>query len=569
MDGKAFAFTALLVLVFAFGCPAEETGPASEAPEKTVPSIKEVSKEEKLVEQEPGPETLPEGVETYKLNENAEGYYEFRSNTWNLGVVSNDQNPLKAEYEAGFVQGKLQKGQLADTRDNQWDCAYLTDASPEKTEPSGEAETEKAKAILLENYKYTVNYARGAEPGTREKISRILFRMLGVYHGATLEGPEELDFSGNWLPGPEYFGGEELGMNYGSGEVSFMDVYFLSAGVDMWDVFDDTEGDEGEAPSKCSAFMKKTEEDFYFAHNSWSCYLDQSMVYSYYIAGEYITFNGNSPGVITSLMDFGYNGNGIAFIETTHHNTYSEPKTKALWMFMRAAIAENFAQDLDEFYELVSLEPSGTYMNGYMIYDDKTGEMGLVEMSYKSFIYFKSNGEGEYDIVSKPEGLSKEYDKELLQPGIILGVNFPASDAIRHELEAVENRPARRVQFQEFIGEVEDIESAKWLITYTAADEPLSIYGRWDLGYGDTTTPQKVPDGAIDAKAASASMMDYKIDGRLDFETPEKGFWMKYGTPVFGGKPFIWSESEWNWQELRGLPDSVEGEYQLVNVYIK
>jgi hypothetical protein len=34
-------------------------------------------------------------------------------------------------------------------------------------------------------------------------------------------------------------------------------------------------------------------------------------------------------------------------------------------------------------------------------------------------------------------------------------------------------------------------------------------------------------------------------------------FWMKYGTPVFIGKPFIWSESQWKNQKLRDVPNVV------------
>jgi len=32
---------------------------------------------------------------------------------------------------------------------------------------------------------------------------RLIFRMLGIYHGAVLKQPEALDFSGEWLPTPD------------------------------------------------------------------------------------------------------------------------------------------------------------------------------------------------------------------------------------------------------------------------------------------------------------------------------------------------------------------------------
>jgi len=513
----------------------------------------------------------PPGVTVYRLNPNAVGYVELKDNIYNLGVISNDPNSLKAEYEAGFVQGKLQKGLLALSRDNAWDGVALNDVSHQKKIPPTDGQKKQAQDLMIINYNHTIEYAKNADPKVRTQISRILFRMLGVYHGATKDAPAALDFSGNWMPELGYFSADELRVNYETEPVSFMDVYFLNAYMDMFDVADDQGPQAADNPSKCSAFIKKTENGVFLAHNSWSTYLDQSMALTYYIHGDYIAVNTINPGAVTSLADFGYNNKGLMFLETTHHNTYSQPKADALWMYLRAALAEQFAGSIDEFYQLASLEPSGTYMNGYMVYDNKTGEMGLVEMSYKSFILFKSNANGSYDITSNPANLSKEYDHELVQPNVLLGVNFPASYAIRDELKAVENRPMRRVQFLARIGGVNDIESAKDLITYTDPNEPLSIYGRWDLGYGTTPSPKKVPDGSIDAKAMSASMMAYSrnLKGELDFGSPKQAFWMKYGTPIINGTPFIWSKSEWNGQKLRWVPDVVDGNYTLVKAYIK
>ena len=115
------------------------------------------------------------------------------------------------------------------------------------------------------------------------------------------------------------------------------------------------------------------------------------------------------------------------------------------------------------------------------------------------------------------------------------------------------------------------IESAKALITFTDPNEPLSIYGRWDLGYGDTPFPKTIPEGSVDAKAVSASMISYvsNLKGILDLKSPNRSFWMKFGTPVIKGKPFIWSRSRWKGQKLRDVPDSVDGKYELLHTYIR
>jgi hypothetical protein len=323
--------------------------------------------------------------------------------------------------------------------------------------------------------------------------------------------------------------------------------------------------------SKCSAFVKKTANDIYLAHNSWSGYLSQSMAQTLWVNDTFMTFNAITPGMVSSDTDFGYNRHGLIFNETTHLNDFDKPKVEALWMIWRATLAEQFATSCDEFYKYLSLEASGTYMNGYMVVDVKTREIGLVEMSWDTFVYFKSNTTGGYDITTKPGGVDPSYDTGLLGDGFIFGVNMPVSLYIRNQLQSVDNRPQRRVQFAAGIGEVQDVESAKRLITYTDPTNPLSIYGRWDLGYGITPRPKTIPEGSIEAKVTAASMVNYVfgLQGEFDMNSPNKAFWMKWGTTEVNGKPFIWSQSQWASQVLRDVPDVLTGQYQLLNLRIR
>ena len=514
--------------------------------------------------QQPTPADLP--LTVFQLDANAAGYYERVDHIDNIGIAVTDPNPFAAEYKAGFIQGRLQKPVLAGTRDNQWDATALIEGGPDHTIPPSIDQMERAQALLVRNYAYTLDYiTQKADPTVREQLTRILFRLLGVYHGAMLDEPAALDFSGDWLPALDTFAPAEVALSYGTPSITFMDLYYLNASPDLGDAL------AASSVDKCSAFVKRTDSDIFLTHNTWSSFLDQSMAVTYAINDTVLTFNAIYPGMIASSTDFGYNNHGIIFNETTHHNTYTEANPDALWMLWRAALAEQFASSLDEFYHLVSLEASGTYMNGYMIVDTKTREIGLVEMSYKSFVYFKSDGSGGYIITTKPEGLSTAYDPELVQPDVILGINFPASYVIRDELQADENRPARRAQFLARIDTVTDIESAKDLITYTDPAEPLSVFGRWDLGYGTTTTPKTVPDGSIDAKAIVASEIAYisQVKGQIDLAAGQPAFWMRFATAHIDGKPFIWSESQWKQQTLRHVPNVVDGAWQAVNMYIK
>lgn len=40
-----------------------------------------------------------------------------------------------------------------------------------------------------------------------------------------------------------------------------------------------------------------------------------------------------------------------------------------------------------------------------MLVDAHTREIGLVEMSYRSFVYFKPDGAGGYSVITKPQRL--------------------------------------------------------------------------------------------------------------------------------------------------------------------
>ena len=514
-------------------------------------------------------------LKCYGSEPRAKGCTETVDNIVNLTIVSRDKNVYKAEYKAGFIQGKLHKEIILSTRDNYWDMAYLTDPShtfPKQLPPS-EKELSMTEEVLIKNYSYTLSYISNlTDAALAENFKRLVFRLLGIYHGTRLNRRPSLDFSGDWLPDLSYFSPSELVLGYETSSLSFVDIYFINAFSDVLDVMSQTF--EVSAPtrmSKCSAFVKKVGDDIYVTHNSWFGYLSQTMAMNLFVNEDLMTLNAVSPGLIGSASDFVYNNKGLMFNETTHRASYTEPKAEALWMFWRATLAEQFGTSLDDFFRYVSLEASGTYMNGYMVVDAKTGEFGLVEMSYKSFVYFKPDGKGGYTVVTKPDGLSTEYDLELINGDYILGINFPVSLQIRDDLQSKDNRPARRRQFLERINSVIDIETAKALITYTDPDNPLSIYGRWDLGYGETPFPKTVPDGSIDAKAASASMAREAmgLKGVLSPHSPNKSFWMKYGTPYVNGQPFIWSLSQWSGQKLRNVPDMIDGQYHDLNLYLK
>jgi hypothetical protein len=261
------------------------------------------------------------------------------------------------------------------------------------------------------------------------------------------------------------------------------------------------------------------------------------------------------------------------FNETTHRASKGQAKPNGLWIFWRATLAEQFSASIDDFFRYISLDNTGTYLNGYMVVDANTNETGLVEMSYRCFVYYRSSG-GAYTVTSRAldNGIcTTDYDAEMITQNYLMGINYPASLQVREDLQSTDNRPARRRQFKELLPGVTDLEKAKSVITYTDPQNPLSIFGRWDLGYGETDYPKQIPDGSADSKAASTAMVRaFKVlSGTLDTSSVNTGFWMLYGTPRVNGAPFIWSQSSWKWQKLRDVPDRVEGSFTLMPLYLR
>ncbi len=522
-------------------------------------------------------------LSSYSIDTSATGVIETRNNILNMTIVSKDANDLKAEYRAGFVQGKLQGKKIISARDNSWDHAYLLDPLhnfPKQLGPT-KSELEKAASFLNSNYNSFILYLKNpaTEINVSWKLKRLLFRMLGIYHGANLNSPAELDFSGSWLPDNNYLKPSELVLGYETSGLTFMDVYYLNAENDLMDVISfslelTASGvKQGDHLDKCSAFLKRTGSDVILTHNTWQGFLAQSMTQTLVVNSDMVTMNASTPGLIGSGTDFGYNNKGLIFNETTHRMSKSQTNPDGLWIFWRAALAEQFSSSISDFFNYISLDNTGTYLNGYMLIDAKNNETGLVEMSYRCFVYYRSTG-GDYKVTTKSldGGVCRaDYDSEMVNRDYLMGINYPASYQVAEDLESTDNRPARRRQFKQFLPDVAGIEDAKSVITYTDSANPLSIFGRWDLGYGETSYPKTIPDGSIDSKVASASMARsfMGLSGVLDVSSMHTGIWMLFGTPTVNGSPFVWSKSEWKSQKLRDVPDRIDGSFTLMPVYLR
>lgn len=544
--------------------------------------------------------------EEYVLNQYTKGYSQCIDNNWNFAIYAQDPTVsiYQNEYNAGYVQGKIQgNAMIKATRNNTWRW-YVLDEGPganSVTPPAGAVE--QAMKALTDNYNYMTDYVEKKQ-GDRhiQGLIRLMYRMLGIYHGAAdKEALKDVTFDNlkmsNMSP-------DELKMNSGDDPLTFIDIYFLNAQMDLWDAigkelgidFNDVEKSDKEhtlqtkedlermskddrlKPGRCSGFVTRLDNgEILWSHTSWCCFFAQSCAVTYVIGEDFLTQNSFCPGQFGSNTDFGFNGHGIGFNETTETYFYNESKTLGLWLTWRAAAAEAFATSIDDFYDYVSLDNTGTYLNAYMLVDAYRGEFGLIDMSYARFALFK--GDGKNLTVKDSTGYEPnflDYDSHMISPSHVLGCNIPIYKRIWRELQTIDGAPKRRYQLYRHIGSVRTMDDAKHLITYNGDLEPISIAGRWDKNYGTSEFLRYQPHGSIDAKVFGTEEIK-QVLASLSMKPSKDGaktsFWMRFGSVKLDGTPFIWSDSIWakfkQPEEVDFIPDAIDGAWNRVKLFME
>ena len=544
--------------------------------------------------------------EEYVLNQYTKGYSQCIDNNWNFAIYAQDPTVsiYQNEYNAGYVQGKIQgNAMIKATRNNTWRW-YVLDEGPganSVTPPAGAVE--QAVKALTDNYNYMTDYVEKKQ-GDRhiQGLIRLMYRMLGIYHGAAdKEALKDVTFDNlkmsNMTP-------DELKMNSGDEPLTFIDIYFLNAQMDLWDAigkelgidFNDIEKSDKEhtlqtkedlermskddrlKPGRCSGFVTRLDNgEILWSHTSWCCFFAQSCAVTYVIGEDFLTQNSFCPGQFGSNTDFGFNGHGIGFNETTETYFYNESKTLGLWLTWRAAAAEAFATSIDDFYDYVSLDNTGTYLNAYMLVDAYRGEFGLIDMSYARFALFK--GDGKNLTVKDSTGYEPnflDYDSHMISPSHVLGCNIPIYKRIWRELQTIVGAPKRRYQLYRHIGSVRTMDDAKHLITYNGDLEPISIAGRWDKNYGTSEFLRYQPHGSIDAKVFGTEEIK-QVLASLSMKPSKDGaktsFWMRFGSVKLDGTPFIWSDSIWakfkQPEEVDFIPDAIDGAWNRVKLFME
>jgi len=252
------------------------------------------------------------------------------------------------------------------------------------------------------------------------------------------------------------------------------------------------------------------------AHNSWSPF-EQGQFFNVILdiqpAKGHRMFMQSAPGYIASFTDFFVTDAGIMGTETTIGG-YGEFDPSGAPEFFRARKAMQFADNLDQFVEIMKQKNNGGYANSWLLADVNTGEIMRFELGLK------------YSSV------------ERTKDGYFIGFNAAVDPKIRN-LEASSSAftdirspmGARRVRLtqlmEEYRGKI-DVEAAQKIIAdhydvYLKKVNPGSrtVEGHYELDAREYLTvpgrPPFQPMGAVDGK-----VMDSDLAKQLTF-------WARWG----------------------------------------
>jgi hypothetical protein len=206
------------------------------------------------------------------------------------------------------------------------------------------------------------------------------------------------------------------------------------------------------APGNCSAFIATgdwtSDRRIVVGHNAWVNYVTGArwnIMFDIAPASGHRILMDGLPGVIASDDDFGMNDAGIVITETTITGFFGWD-SNGTPEFYRARKAMQYAESVDDFVRIMTERNNGGYANDWLIGDNKTGEIALLELGLKSQTVDRTTN------------------------GYFVGSNFPvhpefaAAETNFDYSDAGSSPNARRTRWEQLIGEYKgriDVEAGK------------------------------------------------------------------------------------------------------------
>jgi Phospholipase B len=302
------------------------------------------------------------------------------------------------------------------------------------------------------------------------------------------------------------------------------------------------------APGNCSAFIATgdwtTDGKIVMGHNAWTGYVTGARWNIMFdiapAAGHRILMDG-LPGVIASDDDFGMNDAGIVITETTISG-FAGFDTSGTPEFYRARKAMQYSDSIGDYVRIMTEHNNGGYANDWLVGDNKTGEIALLELGLKNHTVDRTTN------------------------GYFVGSNFPVKEKLAREetnfdyTKTGSSPNARRARWEQLMAEFKgkiDAEAGKRFeadkydiierrdgptersLCGAVDDSPRGI-PEWDWG-------PFYPGGTVQAKVADASMI-----GKMQL-------WAAAGRPCTGGfqaGAYLAKHPEQSWAKglLRDMP---------------
>ena len=339
--------------------------------------------------------------------------------------------------------------------------------------------------------------------------------------------------------------GMVAGMQAAGKDINYEKMLFMNTFIDLWGYWWPKEKES--LSSGCSAFIATgdatSDGQIVMAHNSWSRYVllrfCNIIVDIAPDKGHRILMQTWGP-CIYSATDFFITGAGLVGTETTI-GSFKGFEKKGTPIFQRARRAMQYADNIDQWAEIMIKNNNGAYANSWLIGNINTGQIARLELGLKHHsLEKKTNGWFSGSNVSENIKLLRQETEA-------------SYDDIRKP--AIARRERFKQLFKKHYGRI-DTEIAKQILadhydTYLKKQNPSSrtICGHMELDDGSVpgSPGAYIPGGAIDGKVLDSNLAkNWNILAR----------WGSSCDIGFDAEKFLQQHTQYDWlnEYLENLP---------------